>query len=91
MTGSRGSDRSDTNEILRASSQFMGHGLTFAVATLLFMLGGNWADGKLGTGPWLAIAGTLIGASAGFYSLYRHVVAVNEVNRAKDAEREGKG
>lgn len=51
----------------------LGHGMTFAVSTLLFLLVGDWADGKLGTGPILAIVGTLLGASAGFYSMVRHL------------------
>jgi F0F1-type ATP synthase assembly protein I len=71
------SGRSETNEILGASSQFLGHGMAFALSTLAFLLLGNWADGKLGTGPILAIVGILVGASAGFYSLYRHVTAAS--------------
>lgn len=55
----------------------LGHGMTFAVSTLLFLLAGNWADGKLGTGPVLAIVGTLVGASAGFYSMVRHLTESN--------------
>lgn len=65
-------ENSGRNEVLRATSQFMGHGLTFALSALLFFLIGDWADGKLGTGPILALVGLVVGASAGFYSLYRH-------------------
>ena len=75
------------NDALRASTQFLGHGMAFALSTLLFLLVGNWADGKLGTGPVLAIVGMLVGAGAGFYSLYRHVT---DANRRDDGE-EGKG
>jgi F0F1-type ATP synthase assembly protein I len=80
------SGRSESNEILRASSQFLGHGMAFALSTLAFLLLGNWADGKLGTGPILAIVGTLVGGSAGFYSLYRHVMAANAPPEGDDDE-----
>lgn len=78
--------RSGPNEILRASSQFLGHGMTFALSTLVFLLVGNWADGKLGTGPILAIVGTVVGASAGFYSLYRHVTEASAPREGDDGE-----
>jgi F0F1-type ATP synthase assembly protein I len=42
---------------------------------LLFLWIGKWLDGKLGTAPWLLIVGAFVGAAAGFYSLYRKVMA----------------
>lgn len=57
-----------------ASGQYMGLGLTWAMATLLFLALGWWLDTKLGTEPWLLIVGAFVGASAGFYYLYRHIV-----------------
>lgn len=88
MAGQEKRDRSSgtgVNDVMRASTQFLGHGLAFALSTLLFLLVGNWADGKLGTGPVLAIVGTLVGGGAGFYSLYRHVT---EANRSDDEKGE---
>ena len=38
------------------------------------MLGGAWVDSRLGTSPLVMILGALIGAGAGGYSLYYHVV-----------------
>lgn len=61
-------------EMLRASGQFMGHGMTWALAVLLFMGVGWWVDSKLGTGPILMIVGAFVGGAAGFYSLYYHIV-----------------
>ncbi len=58
----------------RAAGQYTGYGLTWALSTLLFLLGGWWIDGKTGTMPLFMILGAFIGAGAGFYSLYRHVV-----------------
>jgi len=59
---------------MRASGQFMGLGLTLALAVLLFLGVGAWVDSKLGTAPFLLILGAFIGAAAGFYSLYYHIV-----------------
>jgi len=58
----------------RAAGQFTGYGLTLALSTLLFLLGGWWLDGKVGTTPLFTILGAFVGAGGGFYSLYHHVV-----------------
>ena len=65
---------SDPRDVLRASGQFMGLGLTWALAVLLFLGVGAWLDSKLGTGPLLLILGAFVGGGAGFYSLYYHIV-----------------
>lgn len=61
-------------KVLRASGQFMGHGLTMALAALLFMGVGAWLDSKLGTVPILTLIGAFVGGAAGFYNLYYHIV-----------------
>ena len=57
-------------------SEYMGHGLTFAASTLLFLWLGSKADGWLGTEPWLALLGAFVGAGAGFYHMYHQLVVV---------------
>jgi F0F1-type ATP synthase assembly protein I len=52
----------------------MGLGLTLALSVLLFLGIGAWLDSRLGTGPLLLILGAFVGAGAGFYSLYYHIV-----------------
>ena len=52
-----------------------GAGFTLAAAVALGALGGNWLDHKLGTEPWLLIAGFFLGTIAGFMQLLR-IVAV---------------
>jgi len=61
--------------MLTAAGQYMGLGLTWALSVLLFFLGGYWLDGKAGTAPLFMILGAFVGGAAGFYSLYRHIVA----------------
>lgn len=52
----------------------MGVGLQFAASILVFLFLGMWADRRLGTDPWLLIAGVFIGGGAGFWSMYRRLV-----------------
>jgi F0F1-type ATP synthase assembly protein I len=63
----------------------MGLGLQFVVAILVSLYAGMWLDGKLHTGPWLMLLGALIGASAGFYSMFR--VLMSEDKRMDDENK----
>jgi len=63
----------------------MGYGLAWALSVLLFLGVGAWLDGKLGTSPWLLVIGAFVGAGAGFYSLYYHIVI--EPRQRSDDER----
>jgi len=60
------------NEELKLST-FAGVGLQFAVAIVLFVLLGQWADRKLGTTPVFLIIGVIAGGGGAFYSLYRRI------------------
>lgn len=73
------------SSLWQAAGQFTGYGLTMALSTLLFLLGGWWLDGKVGTTPLFTILGAFVGAGGGFYSLYRHVV-VEPRERDEDGE-----
>ena len=70
------------------ASVYAGAGFQFAFALLLFFFVGRWADGKLGTAPWLMLLGMVVGGSAGFYSMYKKLMAANE--REEQAMRERK-
>lgn len=64
---------------------YVGHGLTWAVSTLLFLWVGNEMDRWLGTEPWLALLGAFTGAGAGFYHMYHHlIVAPREREKERD-------
>lgn len=67
----------------------LGVGLQFALSIVLFLFVGRWLDAKLGTAPWLLLAGVMLGAAAGFYSLYRQlVIAPRERERRRREEKE---
>lgn len=57
-----------------AAGKYMGVGLQFAGAIALFLFAGMWLDERFGLGPWGMVAGVLIGASAGFYSIYTRLM-----------------
>jgi ATP synthase protein I len=54
---------------------YAGLGLQFALSIVLFLFVGKWLDAKLGTSPWLLVAGVFLGATAGFYSIYHRLMA----------------
>jgi F0F1-type ATP synthase assembly protein I len=88
--GARGDGEEGTS-----AGQFAGHGLTFVVAILGGLYLGQWLDRKLGTAPWLLIAGVFVGAGASFYSMYSKLMAAqareDAARAARAAGKAGKG
>jgi ATP synthase protein I len=54
-----------------------GLGTEFLLAVLLGLFVGRWLDSKLGTAPWLLMAGAALGGFSAFLNLYRQVAASN--------------
>jgi hypothetical protein len=54
-----------------AALRWSAAGFEFAVAVVLFFLGGRWLDAKVGSGPWLSVVGSLVGIAVGTYLLIR--------------------
>jgi ATP synthase protein I len=71
------------------ASRYLGVGLTWALSTALFLYLGTLADRWLGSTPWLTLIGAFVGAAAGFWYMYRHVVI--EPQRKRAAERKATG
>jgi F0F1-type ATP synthase assembly protein I len=75
-----------------ADPRLMGLGLQFVVAILVCLYAGMWLDGKLHTAPWLMLAGALVGASAGFYSMFRVLMSVDRrIDEEQKDQKEQKG
>jgi F0F1-type ATP synthase assembly protein I len=69
--------------------EYAGVGLQFAFTIVAFMFAGMWLDRTLGTSPWLLILFVFAGAAAGFYSIYRKLMAAQR--RADEARRAERG
>jgi F0F1-type ATP synthase assembly protein I len=67
-----------------ALGSVLGYGLTWTVSTVAFLLIGSALDRWLGTKPLLTLVGAFIGAGAGFYYMYHHLVVAP---REREAER----
>ncbi len=53
--------------------RYAGLGLRFVVTVALFGLLGWWIDGRVGSAPWLLVAGVLLGSVVAFISILRAV------------------
>ncbi|MGH7483031.1 MAG: AtpZ/AtpI family protein [Longimicrobiales bacterium] len=84
----RGRDGEPGESLAAGAGRYLGLGLTWALSTALFLLGGWAVDRWLGTMPLFLLVGAFIGAGAGFYSLYYHLVIEPRERKRRDAERE---
>jgi len=63
-------------------------GIQLALAVVVFFFVGRWLDGKLGTAPWLMLAGLLVGIVGGMIKFLRAAIALGkEANRDAEEER----
>ena len=71
-----------------ASASLTHLGLTYALAIILYGLGGWWLDGRLGTQPWFTLLGVALGAVGGFIWVYREVMSAQDGDREEKDERD---
>jgi len=69
LRGGRGELKKDSGWIAYGTYGAVGFQLAATVVGGLYV--GNVIDQKLGTGPWIAVAGLTLGAIGGFYNLIR--------------------
>lgn len=72
--------------IARDLGRYAGFGLTWAMSTGLFLFLGWLVDRWLGTMPFFLILGAFVGAGAGFYHMYYHLVI-----EPRERARRGRG
>ena len=89
--GSAGVPASASEEKGPSAASYAGLGFQFLGAILLFLYLGRWLDARLGTSPWLLVAGVFVGTSAGFYSLYRKLMKEQAKEDARRAARSAEG
>ena len=69
-----GDDGTGQQDEAPSTSGYAAAGLQFAVALVLFALGGDWLDDRFGTGPLFLLLGVFGGGAAAFYSMYRKLM-----------------
>lgn len=55
-------------------AQLAGIGIQFGVVLVAFLFAGKWLDGRLGTEPWLLMAGVFVGFALSVLWMYRRLV-----------------
>jgi ATP synthase protein I len=90
MTDAGGRGR-DKRVAAPSVGEYAGVGLQFALTIVVFMFAGMWLDRTLNTSPLLLILFVFLGAGAGFYSIYRKLMAAQRrADEARRAEREAR-
>lgn len=74
--------------LVQEAGRYLGHGLMWAASTGLFLFLGSRVDRWLGTTPLFMIVGAFVGAAAGFYSIYYHLVVEPRERERRRQERE---
>lgn len=65
-------------------------GLDMVLAIVLCLLGGWWADRKLGTKGWLTILGFLLGVATAFNILFKAARRLREETEREDRQNEAR-
>jgi|GEM_PF-1200656 len=81
--------RDGDNSLARSLALVGQLGFTIACPMLAFIGGGAWADGQLGTKPWLLFLGIFLGIAAAAGSLYRLSTALSSRKPAGGAAKPG--
>jgi F0F1-type ATP synthase assembly protein I len=72
---------------MREVSPYLGLGVEITVSMVFFILLGYFADGWLGTSPWLLITGIALSVVATTFTLLRMVREMNAASAAEKARR----
>ena len=67
-------------------SELAGLGLTFGASIIAFTLAGSWLDERLGTTPWLLMAGAFLGFGLSLAWIYRRLVIVPRERAREEKE-----
>ncbi len=73
---------------LKTIGQLSTIGLAFVLALVMGFGAGFWLDARLGTKPWLSLAGFAAGMAAGILNVVRTMQAVTAGERAMQLERD---
>ncbi|MFA6457641.1 MAG: AtpZ/AtpI family protein [Bacteroidota bacterium] len=74
--------------MMQAAAPYMTLGLQIAIAVVVFLFIGKYADDQFGTKPWLMVTGIVIGFTGGMIRFFREVI---ELSNKEEHERSSKG
>ena len=69
-------------------SAMVGLGVQFVVTILVCLFTGQWLDRRLGTAPWMLLAGVLLGGAVGFWTMLRVAKAQEKAQRPPEDGKE---
>ena len=70
------------------AGRYLGVGMTWALSTALFLYLGTLVDKWVGTESLFTLLGAFVGAVAGFYYMYHHLVVEPRERAARKSEDE---
>jgi F0F1-type ATP synthase assembly protein I len=86
----RGAEQNGRGGAMKPQWKAMGSygtiGLELVLSIMFGLFAGRWLDGKLDTGPWLALLGFAFGTAAGFRALWRGWKEMQAVTRQEEKE-----
>ena len=75
---------SSIKDSIREIGPYFDLGMRFAISIVIFAAIGFWIDKKLNTIPVFLIAGFLLGAIAGFWTIYKVIYLNDKMNKKRD-------
>jgi F0F1-type ATP synthase assembly protein I len=79
--------RRPTRQPIPDAGQYASVGLQFGLGLLVFTFAGSWLDKRLGTGPWLLLAGVALGFGLSSFWIYRQLVIRPRERASQEKER----
>lgn len=83
-------EREPQRSLQAEAGRYLGVGMTWALSTALFLYLGTWVDKWVGTKSLFTLLGAFVGAVAGFYYMYHHLVVEpreREARKQRDEEK----
>ncbi len=75
---------SSSKDSMREIGPYFDLGMRFALSIVIFAAIGFWIDKKLNTIPVFLMIGFLLGATVGFWTIYKVVYLNDKMNKKRD-------
>ena len=77
-------ERESNEHLMKSIGPFLTLGIQLALGVVILFFAGRWLDEKLGTSPWLMLAGVFIGSAGG---IIKFVMTATKIGREEDAAK----